>query len=89
MDLAAGARRVIVMMTHVTDKGEPKLVQRLSYPPTALGVVSKVFTDLAVVSVTEKGFHLDEIVNGLCPQELQQVTGAPLHWDTPPATIRV
>ncbi|KPQ05427.1 MAG: 3-oxoadipate CoA-transferase, beta subunit [Rhodobacteraceae bacterium HLUCCA12] len=89
MDLAAGARRVLVMMTHVTGKGEPKLVERLRYPPTALGVVRKVFTDLAVLSVTDKGFHLDEIVEGLTPEDVQRVTDAPLYWQTAPAAIRV
>lgn len=87
MDLAAGARRVLVMMTHVSSKGEPKLVQNLTYPPSALGVVRKVFTDLAVLTVTEKGFRLDEIVADLSPEELQRLTGAPLHWDDPPAIL--
>lgn len=89
MDLAVGARRVLVMMTHVTGKGEPKLVERLSYPPTALGVVRKVFTDLAVLSVIDKGFQLDEIVDGLTPEDVQRLTDAPLYWKTPPAVIRI
>jgi len=89
MDLAAGAARVFVMMTHVTGKGEAKLVKRLTYPPTALGVVRKIFTDLAVVTVTDEGIRLDEIVAGMSPEDLQRVTDAPLYWHEPPSVIRI
>lgn len=79
MDLAVGARRVFVLMTHVAQKGEPKLVKTLTYPATAKAVVTKVFTDLAVISVDARGFVLEEIVDGLTPEDIQKVTDAPLH----------
>lgn len=78
MDLAVGARRVYLMMTHTTRDGAPKLVGRLTYPPTALGVVTKIFTDLAVVSVGAAGFVLEEVAPGVTPDEVQAATDAPL-----------
>ncbi len=51
MDLAAGARRVIVAMEHTDRNGESKLVRECAYPPTAMGCVSLVVTDIAVVEI--------------------------------------
>jgi len=79
MDLAAGAKRLWVVMEHTTKGGEPRLVHRCSYPLTALGAVSRVYTNLAVLDVTERGFVVVDIVAGLDFAGLQAVTGAPLH----------
>ena len=87
MDLAVGARRVYLMMTHTTRDGAPKLVQRLAYPPTALGVVTRIFTDLAVVSVGASGFVLEEVAPGITPDEVQAATDAPLALANPINTI--
>jgi 3-oxoadipate CoA-transferase beta subunit len=78
MDLALGARRVWVMMEHTTKDGAPRLVEACTYPLTALGVVSRVYTNLAVLDVTPDGFKLIEIVEGLTLHELQKVTAAPI-----------
>lgn len=78
MDIAAGSKRVYVMMTHTTREGDPKIVRERSYPVTALGVVKRVYTDMAVISVTENGFVLDRVAPGLTPDEVQAATGAPL-----------
>ncbi|WP_336033734.1 3-oxoacid CoA-transferase subunit B [Geodermatophilus sp. FMUSA9-8] len=78
MDLAVGARRVLVMTSHTTKAGEPKLVPRCSYPLTAAGVVDRVYTDLAVLDVTAEGFLVREMVAGLGPDDLQGVTAARL-----------
>src|SRR5205085_9431556 len=55
MDLAAGARRVIALMTHVTKEGKPKIVRECSYPLTGKACVDLIITDQAVVQVTEDG----------------------------------
>jgi len=89
MDLAAGARQVFVMMTHVSDKGVPKLLEKLTYPPTALGVVKKVFTDMAVISVTPEGFVLEEIAPDFTVDEVRAATAAPLAVRGNVATIPV
>ena len=56
MDLAAGAKRLWVLMEHTTKDGTPKLVTKCSYPLTAPGAVKRVYTNLAVLDVTERGF---------------------------------
>ena len=76
MDLAAGAKRIVVMMTHTTKKGEVKLVPEITYPATARGVVKRVYTDLAVLEVAGDHFELVDKIPGLSLDELQQRTGA-------------
>ncbi|MEE2970670.1 MAG: 3-oxoacid CoA-transferase subunit B [Pseudomonadota bacterium] len=78
MDLAVGAKRVLVMTDHCTKKGEPKLVEKCSYPLTGPGVVNTVYTDLAVIDVTPEGFLVRERVENLPFEELQNRTGARL-----------
>jgi 3-oxoacid CoA-transferase subunit B len=78
MDLASGARRILVMTTHVTNKGEPKLVERCSYPLTAKGCVNRVISELAVIDVTPEGFRLVELAPGVTEDEVRAKTGAAL-----------
>ena len=78
MDLAAGARQVWVLMEHQTKSGESRLVRRCTYPLTALGVVKRIYTNLAVLDVTEQGFAVREMAPGLNFEVLQKVTDAPL-----------
>lgn len=79
MDLVTGAKNVYVLTSHVTNKGEPKLVRQCSYPLTGLGVVSKIFTDLAVIHVKNNRFVLKEMVEGMDLAQLQAMTEAELH----------
>ena len=82
MDLAAGAKRLWVVMEHTTKDGAPKLVERCSYPLTAMGAVQRVFTNLAVIDVIPgRGFVVREIVPGLSLADLQAKTGATLHTE--------
>jgi 3-oxoadipate CoA-transferase beta subunit len=78
MDLAAGAKRLWVIMEHTTKTGEAKLVKKCSYPLTAPGVVTRVYTNLAVIDVTPTGFAVVDMVPGMTLAELQKVTDAPL-----------
>jgi 3-oxoadipate CoA-transferase beta subunit len=79
MDLAVGAKRLWVLMEHSTKDGRSKLVKRCSYPLTALGAVSRVYTDLAVFEVTARGFEVVEMIPGMTLEALQARTDAPLH----------
>ncbi len=79
MDLAAGARRLWVIMDHQTKSGDSRLVHRCSYPLTAIGAVTRVYTNLAVLDVTPEGFMVRDMAPGLTLAELQQVTDAQLH----------
>jgi len=78
MDLATGAKRVYVMMEHLTKGGESKIVASLTYPPTALACVDRIYTDLAVLDVTPQGLRVRAIVDGLSVDELRRMTGVPL-----------
>ncbi|TCK26709.1 3-oxoacid CoA-transferase subunit B [Pseudonocardia endophytica] len=78
MDLVHGARRVLVVMEHVTKKGAAKLVQSCALPLTGRGVVSRVITDLAVVDVTSAGFVLRELAPGVAADEVRDQTDAPV-----------
>jgi 3-oxoadipate CoA-transferase beta subunit len=75
MDLAIGAKRVLVMMDHLTKKGESKIVERCSYPLTGIGCVKCIYTDLAVIEITPDGLAVVEIVEGLSFEELARLTG--------------
>ena len=78
MDLAVGAKRVFVMMEHLTKAGGSKIVERLTYPVTGLACVDRIYTDLAVVDVTPRGLVVREIAEGLALAELARVTGVAL-----------
>jgi 3-oxoadipate CoA-transferase, beta subunit len=78
MDLAAGAKRIWVVMEHTTRSGEPRLLRRCTYPLTAAGCVKRVYTELAVIDVTPRGFAVIDMVPGLSFEELQARTEAPL-----------
>ena len=78
MDLAAGAKSVVAMLTHTTSDGEPKLVERCTLPLTGSGVVTRVYTDLMVADVLDGAFIVREMAPGMTLESLQAVTAAPV-----------
>lgn len=78
MDLVQGVKTIFVITKHVTKSGEPKLVEECTYPLTGQKVVSRIYTDLAVIDVTPQGFKLLETAPGVIEEEVRQKTGAPL-----------
>ena len=78
MDLAAGARRVIVAMEHTTPKGDHKIVPECTFPLTAKECVSLICTDVAVIEASPAGLVLTEVAPGWTAEEVQSITGAPL-----------
>ena len=74
MDIASGAKQVFVAMTHVTARGEPKIVAQLSYPVTALKCVTRIYTDIAVIEVTREGLVLREVARGFSAEDVQAKT---------------
>ena len=74
MDIAVGARRLIVTMEHTTKNGAPKIVKTCTYPITALECVHTIITDLAVIEVQPGGLVLLEVAPGLTPADVQKVT---------------
>ena len=81
MDLAVGARSVYIMMEHTTKSGEPKIVERCTYPLTGASVVDRIYTDLAVIDVTPEGLRVRDMIDGMTLKTLQERTGAPLRAD--------
>lgn len=78
MDLVAGVQTILVITQHTTRTGESKLVESCTFPLTAVGVVSRIFTDLAVVDVAETGFQLVELAPGIDYEHVAARTGAQL-----------
>ena len=78
MDLAAGAKRLWALMEHTTKEGRPRLVRSCGYPLTAPTAVSRVYTNLAVLDVTDDGFAVRELSPGVDFDEVQAKTDAKL-----------
>jgi 3-oxoacid CoA-transferase B subunit len=78
MDIAVGAKTLIVCMEHTTKDGAPKIVKQCTYPLTGLACVDTIVTDLAVIDVKPEGLVLREVAPGWGAEEVQNVTGAPL-----------
>jgi 3-oxoadipate CoA-transferase beta subunit len=78
MDLVQGVENIFVITQHTTKTGDPKLVERCSYPLTGAGIVSRIFTDLAVVDVMPDGFQVVELAPGISFEEVEEKTGAPI-----------
>jgi 3-oxoadipate CoA-transferase beta subunit len=75
MDLAIGAKRVFVMMDHLTKRGDSKIVERCSYPLTGIACVNRIYTDLAVIDVTGEGLVVVDTCPDLPFEELERITG--------------
>jgi 3-oxoadipate CoA-transferase beta subunit len=78
MDIAAGAKMLIVCMEHTTKEGAPKIVRECTYPLTSLACVHTIVTDLAVIDVRPQGLVLREVAHGWTLDEVQELTGAKL-----------
>ena len=74
MDLAAGAKQVWVLTEHITRDGKPKIVKNCSYPLTSSGCVKRIFTDLAIIDVSDAGLTVIGMMDGLSLEELQAIT---------------
>lgn len=78
MDLAVGAKNVFVMMELTTKKGEPKLVEALTYPVTGLGCVTRVYTEAAIFDIDrDTGVSVTELF-GTTVAALRDLTALPL-----------
>ena len=78
MDLAACAKRVFIILEHVTRKGAPRLMPACTLPVTARGVVTLVATNYGLFAPTGKGFRVVELAPGMSFDEVRAATGAPL-----------
>ncbi|GAP38244.1 3-oxoacid CoA-transferase subunit B [Piscinibacter sakaiensis] len=78
MDLAIGAKQTWVMMDLLTKQGASKVVERCSYPLTAIGCVKRIYSDLATLACTPQGLQLIDLVPGLSHAELERLVGLPI-----------
>jgi len=78
MDLAAGAKNVIIAMEHTTKDGEPRIRKDCTLPLTAVGVVKHIVTELGVMDVTPEGIVLRELAPGVTVDEIKSKTEANL-----------
>ena len=74
MDLVHGAKKIIIIMEHVTRNGDPKILNSCTLPLTGKGVVDRIITDRAVIDVTENGLKLIEIAEGYTLDDVIQST---------------
>jgi 3-oxoacid CoA-transferase subunit B len=82
MDLAAGARRVVVLQSHVSKDGKPKLVSQLTLPPTALGCAKRVITELGVFDTAGDCFICVLRAPEVRREVITASTGAPVLYTT-------
>jgi 3-oxoadipate CoA-transferase beta subunit len=78
MDLVAGVKTVYVITQHTTRDGEAKLVESCTFPLTGLGVVDRIYTDLAVIDIVDAGFQVVELSPGVSFEYVQERTAAEL-----------
>jgi len=81
MVLVHGAKQVVVITEHLTKKGEPKLVDKCSFPLTGIGCITRVYTSHAVIDIEQGHFVLREKLADMSVEQLQSITGAQLHLD--------
>jgi 3-oxoacid CoA-transferase subunit B len=79
MDLAFGVQNLYIAMTHVTNKGAPKILSVCTCPLTAPRCVRRIYTDMAVIDITPDGLVLREVAPGLTPAAVHEKTDARLH----------
>jgi 3-oxoadipate CoA-transferase beta subunit len=80
MDLASGAKQIFVIMIHTSKDGTPKILEECTFPLTAKGVVSTVYTDLATIDVKDGQMFVREMSPGLTKSDLIGKTGAKLNF---------
>ena len=78
MDLVSGAKRVLIVMDHLSKRGDKKILNACTLPLTGIGVVSRIITSLAVIDVTPDGLKLLERAPGVSVNEICDATEATL-----------
>lgn len=79
MDLVAGVKTILVITQHNTKTGEPKIVKECTYPLTGKGIVNRIYTNLAILDVTDNGLYVKEMAHGVDLAFLQKNTEAELN----------
>ena len=88
MDLVHGAKQVVVITDHIAKDGSPKLLEQCTYPLTGIGCITRIYTSLAVIDISDKKFVLREKLPSISLDELQSLTGAELHFEGAPDDLK-
>ncbi len=83
MDLVAGVKTIYVISQHNTKNGDSKIVKKCTYPLTGKGVVNRIYTNLAIIDVTNRGLYVKEFAPGVSMKYLMENTDAKLHQYEP------
>ncbi len=81
MDLVAGVDTIFVITKHCTKSAAPKIVKQCTYPLTGKNVVSRIYSDLAIIEVIEKKLFVKELAPGVTFEYLQKNSDAKLYMD--------
>jgi 3-oxoadipate CoA-transferase beta subunit len=81
MDLVEGVSTIYVITQHTTKSGEPKIVENCTYPLTGKGVVTRIYTNYAVMDVTPEGLKVIKMAPGITSQYLTENTAAGLKFN--------
>jgi len=89
MDLVAGAKNIIVTMTHADKHGNSKLLPECTLPLTGVNCITRIITDLAVLEVKHQAFYLRERAPGVSVDEIRSKTAGELvvEGDIPEMTV--
>ena len=79
MDLVAGVKRIFVITQHVTKHGDPKIIEKCTFPLTGKQVVERIYTNLAIIDVKDNGLFVRELGPGVDFEYLQERTGTKLN----------
>ncbi len=89
MDLVTGAKEVLIVMDHLSKKGDQKILEECTFPLTGKGVVNMIVTSLAVIKIASDGVHLLERAPGVSVDEIRAATGTELHVEETVPEIQV
>lgn len=81
MDLAVGAKELIVAMEHRTRRGEPRILERCTFPLTGRGCVKYIVTELCTLKCEAGKLFLVELAEGVSTVDVLNATAAPVSLD--------
>jgi 3-oxoadipate CoA-transferase, beta subunit len=79
MDLVAGVKNIFVITQHTTKSGEAKIVKKCTYPLTGKNVVTRIYSNLAIIDIIDKKLYVREMAPDIAFDYLQSVTEAELN----------
>ena len=79
MDLVVGVKRIFVITQHITKNGDPKIVEKCTFPLTGKQVVERIYTNFAIIDVKKEGLFVKEMAPDVDFDYLQNQTGTQLN----------